>query len=38
MADLLLATRSLADLNGSLVPVSEINKLVKVPASWSEGK
>lgn len=37
MAEAMLGAASLADLDDSLIPVSEINKLVKVPDSWSEG-
>jgi phosphoenolpyruvate phosphomutase len=37
MASKMLAARSLAALDGSLVKVSDINNLVKVPTDWSEG-
>ena len=37
MAGQMLAAGSLADLDPSLVKVSDINKLVKVPTGWSEG-
>lgn len=36
MAKEMLAAKSLAALDGSLVKVTDINKLVKVPAGWSE--
>ena len=37
MASQMLSASSLADLDGALVKVSDINKLVKVPSAWSEG-
>ena len=37
MANRMLLTPSLSDLDGTLVKVSDINALVKVPSEWSDG-